>query len=54
MRNVLKNWKTSLFGLGSAITGIAMIVTGKVAEGVGLVMTGITGIFSKDHDNYGY
>jgi len=54
MRNVLKNWKTSLFGLGSAITGVAMILTGKMQEGIGLVLTGITGLLSKDHDNYGY
>jgi hypothetical protein len=50
MKRILKNWKTSLFGLGSIITGTALLIAGKAAEGVGLIVTGISGLFSKDSD----
>lgn len=50
MKKILKNWKTSLFGLGSIISGTALLLAGKVVEGIGLISTGVTGLLSKDSD----
>lgn len=45
-----KNWKTSLLGLGSIITGVAQFITGNQAEAIGLIMSGIGLLFAKDHN----
>jgi hypothetical protein len=45
-----KNWKTSLLGIGSIITGVAQFVAGKQAEAIGLIMSGIGLLFAKDHN----
>jgi len=45
-----KNWKTSLLGIGSIITGVAQFVTGNQAEAIGLIMSGIGLLFAKDHN----
>lgn len=50
MKKILKNWKTSLFGLGSIITGTALMLAGKMVEGIGLITTGISGMLAKDSD----
>lgn len=50
MKNILRNWKTSLFGFSTIITGVALIVKGSVSEGVTAVLAGITGLFAKDAD----
>lgn len=47
----MKNWKTTFLGISTVIGGVAMIVKGQTVEGVTMVLAGITGIFSKDHDN---
>ena len=48
---ILKNWKTNLAGLGALISGVALIVTGQLNEGIGSVIAAL-GLFSaKDHDN---
>jgi hypothetical protein len=47
---VKKNWKTSLLGIGSIITGVAQFVTGNQAEAIGLIMSGIGLLFAKDHN----
>ena len=48
---MFKNFKTTLAGLGSVITGIVMIVKGNVIEGVTAITTGIGLVLAKDHDN---
>jgi hypothetical protein len=48
---MIKNWKTSLAGIGSLITGIALIVKGSVTEGVTAIITGFGLIFAKDASN---
>lgn len=45
-----KNWKTSLLGVGSIITGVAQFITGNQAEAIGLIMSGIGLLFAKDHN----
>jgi hypothetical protein len=48
---MFKNFKTTLAGLGSVITGIVMIVKGNVIEGVTAITTGIGLVLAKDHDD---
>lgn len=50
MKNILRNWKTSLFGISTIISGVALIVKGSVDEGVTAVLAGIAGLFAKDSD----
>ena len=45
-----KNWKTSLLGIGTLVTGIAQFLTGNQAEAIGLIMSGIGFLFAKDHN----
>lgn len=47
---MLKNWKTSLFGLGTLLTGIATIVKGDIPGGVTAVLTGLGLFAAKDSD----
>lgn len=47
---MLRNWKTSLSGLGAIISGIALIFKGNVAEGVTAIITGIGLVSAKDND----
>jgi hypothetical protein len=47
---MLKNWKTTLAGLGAIITGIATIVKGDIVSGVSAVITGIGLVGAKDYD----
>ena len=45
-----KNWKTSLLGISTLVTGIAQFLTGNQAEAIGLIMSGIGLLFAKDHN----
>ena len=47
----LKNWKTSLAGLGVFISGVAQIVSGNLNEGVGAIIAAIGLFTAKDHNN---
>jgi len=47
---MFKNWKTSIAGLGSIFTGVALIVKGNLTSGVAAVTTGIGLLFAKDSD----
>lgn len=44
-----KNWKTTLLGLGSIVTGVALFLKGQQAEAISALMSGIGLIFAKDH-----
>jgi hypothetical protein len=45
-----KNWKTSLLGLGSIVTGVALFLTGDQAGAIASIMSGIGLLFAKDHN----
>jgi hypothetical protein len=42
---MFKNWKTSLFGLGALITGVAQVAKGDVPGGVTSILSGF-GLFA--------
>ena len=46
-----KNWKTTLFGISSIITGIATIIKGDIQTGITTIIAGTGLLFAKDHDN---
>lgn len=43
-----KNWKTSLAGVGSIITGVALFLKGSQAEGIAAITAGFGLLFAKD------
>lgn len=45
---MFKNWKTSLMGLGSLISGVLLVLKGDVNSGFAAVSTGIGLILAKD------
>jgi hypothetical protein len=45
-----KNWKTSLLGLGSIITGVALFFKGNQVEAFTAISSGLGLLFAKDHD----
>ena len=47
-----KNWKTSLAGIASIISGIALYFNHpeQIETALGLVAVGFTGLFAKDHN----
>jgi hypothetical protein len=47
---MFKNWKTSLFGLGSIITGLATIFKGDVPMGLTAILTGLGLVSAKDSE----
>jgi hypothetical protein len=51
MKGIIKNWKTTLFGVGALITAIAQIVTGDKVNGIIAVCTALGLISAKDHDS---
>jgi len=48
-----KNWKTSLLGLGSIITGVALFFKGNQVEAFTAISSGLGLLFAKDHDATG-
>jgi len=50
MKNILKNWKTSLFGLGGIITGVATMFKGDVYGGLTAILVSLGLISAKDND----
>jgi|LakMenEpi03Aug12_release.lakeMendotaPanAssembly.Ray.scaffolds.fasta_scaffold107565_10 hypothetical protein len=51
MKGILKNWKTSLSGVGLLITGIGSILAKDYTNGSAQIIAGIGLIFSKDITN---
>lgn len=55
MKNILKNWKTSLLGTGALATAITAYVANpddwKTA--LGIFITGVIGLIAKDSDKTG-
>ena len=50
MKNILKNWKTSLFGLGGLITGVATMFKGDVYGGLTAILVSLGLVTAKDND----
>lgn len=52
MRNIFRNWKTSLLGGGVLSAGITLIIADPNQWKVGAVtcITGLLGLFAKDSD----
>ena len=46
----MKNWKTSLFGIGCIIAGVVHIFQGDLPKAGEMIAAGLIGILSKDHD----
>ena len=46
----MKNWKTTLAGAASILTGIVQIIKGDIATGATAIVTGVGLIFAKDND----
>lgn len=44
-----KNWKTSILGLGSILTGVGLFFKGQQLEAVQAIAAGVGLIFAKDH-----
>jgi hypothetical protein len=47
---MFKNWKTSLFGLGAVITGVATLLKGDLHTGIAAILSGIGLFAAKDSD----
>jgi L-aminopeptidase/D-esterase-like protein len=45
------NWKTTLFGITSILSGIAAIIKGDIHTGVTIIVSGVGLVFAKDYDN---
>jgi len=45
-----KNWKTSLLGIGSIISGVALFLKGDQAGAIASIMSGVGLLFAKDHN----
>jgi len=50
---MFKNWKTSLFGIGALITGIAQVVKGDIPGGITAILGGFGLLHAKDASNNG-
>lgn len=51
MKHILKNWKTSLSGVGLLITGIGTILAKDYTNGSAQIIAGLGLLFSKDITN---
>jgi hypothetical protein len=49
----MKNWKTSLSGIASIISGVALFLNRpeQISESMGLVAIGFGLLFARDHDS---
>lgn len=48
---MLKNWKTTLFGISTILSGIVLIVKGDIPSGIIAIISGMGLNFAKDADN---
>lgn len=46
-----KNWKTTLFGIGSIFSGVILILKGQIPEGVTAIMSGLGLAAAKDYNS---
>ena len=55
MKTILKNWKTSLLGTGALTAAVTTYINNPNdwQAAIGLLITGIIGIFAKDSDKTG-
>lgn len=50
MKKFLQNFKTSTPGIIAIITGISLLISKQIPEGVAAIMSGIGLVGAKDHD----
>ena len=48
MKGIFKNWKTTLFGLASILSGVKLILTGHQIEGFSAIASGLGLHFASD------
>ena len=48
---MFKNWRTSLFGLGALITGVATVLHGDIPGGITAIISGLGLFAAKDANN---
>lgn len=48
MRQIFKNWKTTLFGFTTLLTGIKLFLTGHQIEGLSAIASGLGLHFASD------
>lgn len=46
-----KNWKTTVFGITTILSGIGLIIKGSMVEGVTAIVTGFGLVTAKDYDH---
>lgn len=46
----MKNWKTTVFGITTLLSGIGLIIKGSIVEGVTAIVSGFGLITAKDFD----
>lgn len=46
----MKNWKTTVFGITTLLSGIGLIIKGSIVEGVTAIVSGFGLITAKDYD----
>jgi hypothetical protein len=47
----VKNWKTTLFGFSTILSGIVLIIKHQASEGIINIITGLGLSFAKDHNS---
>lgn len=48
---MLKNWKTTLFGISTILSGVVMIIKGDIFSGIIAISSGMGLNFAKDADS---
>lgn len=48
-----KNWKTTILGIGSILTGVGLFFKGDQSAAISSIISGIGLIFAKDFDQHG-
>lgn len=47
----IRNWKTTLFGISTILSGVVLIIKHQASEGIINILTGLGLSFAKDHNN---
>jgi len=46
----MKNWKTTVFGITTILSGIGLIIKGSTVEGITAIVSGFGLLTAKDYD----
>lgn len=53
MKKIFKNWKTTIAGIATVATGVSLVVSGHLVEGISAILTGLGLTAAKDFDKTG-